>query len=57
MASLMNDFVSNIKTELKNASSTPLGNHVKTGDIRRISARVFKEIRGKSKDYAFSVCE
>ena len=52
----MNDFVSSVRTELENASSTPLGDHVKTGDIRRISARVFKSMRGKSKDYVFSVC-
>ncbi len=45
----MNDFVSNVKTVLKNASSMSLENHVKTSDIRRISARVFKEIRRQVK--------
>jgi len=52
----MNDIVSSIRNELENASKTPSGGHIKTGDIRRISARVFKSMKGKSKDYVFSVC-
>ena len=52
----MNNFVSNIGIELKNASNTLSGDHIKTGDIRRISARVFKDIKNKSRDYVFSVC-
>ena len=35
----MNDFVLNVKTELENASSTPLGGHLKTGDIRKYLQR------------------
>jgi 3-methyladenine DNA glycosylase AlkD len=52
----MNDFISSVRTELENASRTPLGDHLKTGNIRKISARVFKSMRDKSKDYVFSVC-
>ena len=52
----MIDFVSSVRTELENAKRTPLGEHLKTGDIRRISARIFKGMRNKSKDYVFSVC-
>lgn len=57
MVSSISNFVLNVKKELENASSTPMGDHVKTSDIRRISARVFKDIRRESKDYVFSVCE
>lgn len=57
MVSSISNFVSNVKIELENESSTPMGDHAKTSDIRRISARVFKDIRSKSKDYVFSVCE
>ncbi|GHU81483.1 hypothetical protein FACS1894191_8400 [Clostridia bacterium] len=51
----MNDIVS-IAKELENASDTPLEGHLRTGDIRKISARLFKGMRGRSKDYVFSVC-
>lgn len=52
----MNDFVSSIRTELERANNTPLGDHMKTGDIRKISARAFRSMRDKPKDYVFSVC-
>ena len=52
----MNDFISSVETELKNAGNTPTGNHLKTGDIRKLSARLFKEMKCKSIEYVFSVC-
>ncbi len=53
---MMNDIVSMIRTELEKANTTPSGNHIKTGDVRKISARVFNSLKNKSKDYVFSVC-
>ena len=53
----MNDFVSNIRIELESASNTTIGNHIKTGDIRKISQKIFKDMKGKSKEYIFSVCD
>jgi 3-methyladenine DNA glycosylase AlkD len=52
----MNEIVSAAKTELANARNTPAGDHLKTGDIRRLSAKLFKDVKGKSIDYVFSVC-
>jgi len=52
----MNDIVALIKNELENAGKTFSGNHIKTGDIRKISAKVFKSVRDKSKDTVFSIC-
>ena len=44
------------RTELENVSNTPIGNHLKTGDIRKISAKLFKDVKDKPIDYIFSVC-
>ena len=52
----MNEIVSAAKTELEIVSNTPTGNHLKTGDIRRLSAKLFKNVKGKPIDYVFSVC-
>ena len=52
----MSDFISSVSNELKNAGNTPTGNHLKTGDIRKLSARLFKEMKGKPIEYVFSVC-
>jgi hypothetical protein len=43
----MNDFILSVDNELKSAGNTPTGNHLKTGDIRKLSARFFKEMKGK----------
>jgi len=52
----MSDFISNVDNELKGAGNTPTGNHLKTGDIRKLSARLFNEMKGKPIDDVFSVC-
>ena len=53
----MHEIVAAAKAELVNLSATPLGGHLKTGDIRRLSARLFKEVRGQSKDSILAICE
>jgi len=52
----MNEIVSAVRAELESVSNTPTGNHHKTGDIRKISAKLFKGIKDKPVDYVFSVC-
>ena len=52
----MNEIVSTAKTELESVSNTPIINHLKTGDIRKISAKLFKDVKGKPIEYIFSVC-
>ena len=52
----MNEIVSAAKTELEIVSNTPTGNHLKTGDIRKISAKLFKDVKDKPIEYVFSVC-
>ena len=53
----MSEIVSAAITELEEANRTPTGKHLKTGDIRKLSAKLFKEIKSKPVDYIFSVCE
>ena len=52
----MNEIVSTAKTELEIVSNTPTGNHLKTGEIRKISAKLFKDVKDKTVEYVFSVC-
>ena len=52
----MNEIVSAAKTELEIVRNTPTGNHLKTGDIRKISAKLFKDVKDKPIEYVFSVC-
>ncbi|HOP11523.1 MAG TPA: DNA alkylation repair protein [Oscillospiraceae bacterium] len=53
----MNDFISSVKTEIEKAKNTPLNKYLRTGDIRKISSRFFKEMRGELKEDIFSVCD
>jgi len=39
--------VSAAKAELASASNTFTGNHLKTADIRRLSAKLFRDVEGK----------
>ena len=52
----MNDVVYNVSEALKNIGDTPTGTHPKTGDIRKISAEIFKDIKGQPRDYVFAIC-
>ena len=53
----MNEIVIAARTELEIVSNTPTGNHLKTGDIRIISAKLFKAVKGKPVEYVFLVCD
>ena len=52
----MNEIVSAAKVELENVSNTPACGHLKTGDIRKISAKLFRYVKGKPVETVFSVC-
>lgn len=39
------------------AESLPAGRHVVTGDIRRVSAKLYKELKDKSIDSILPLCE
>jgi hypothetical protein len=53
----MNEIIKTTKKELENMDTTVQGKHLKTGDIRRLSAKLFKTINDKSKEYVFTVCD
>ena len=52
----MNDFVSTAREELEPLGKTPQSGHVKTGDIRKLSAKLYRGLNDKSKETVFSVC-
>jgi 3-methyladenine DNA glycosylase AlkD len=52
----MNETVTVAKDEMKKLNSTPHNGHIKTGDIRKLSAKLFRSIDDKSKEYVFTVC-
>jgi len=52
----MNEIISAARAELENVNNTPTGNHLKTGDIRKISAKLFQNVKGRPAEYVFSVC-
>jgi len=47
----MNETVTVVKDEMKKLNSTPHNDHIKTGDIRKLSAKLFRSIDDKSKGY------
>jgi len=53
----VNKIIITAKKEIENMNTTPQGVHLKTGDIRKLSAKLFKTINDKSKEYVFSVCD
>ena len=53
----MNDVVNKVKVELKKMSSIQNGEHLKTGDIRKLSAKLFHDLHNKSKDNVFIISE
>jgi len=52
----MDIIISAAKAELESARSVPPGNRLKTGDIRKISAKIYKNVKGKPVDDVLSVC-
>ncbi|GHU05820.1 hypothetical protein FACS1894147_12390 [Spirochaetia bacterium] len=53
----MHEIVIKAKKELENMKNIPNGGHLKTGEIRKLSTRLFGIIKDKSKDYVFTVCD
>ena len=52
----MNNFLSITNEELNNLNNTLHEGHIKTGDIRKLSSKLFRGIKDKSKENVFSVC-
>ena len=52
----MQAFIANVSAELENLGKTPQGDHLKTGDIRRLSAKLFRGLPDKSTDHVFALC-
>ena len=44
------------KAELELLSKPSTGGHLRTGEIRRLSARLFRDIRNEPKEHVFAVC-
>jgi 3-methyladenine DNA glycosylase AlkD len=53
----MNEIILAAKRELENMKPTSQGNHLKTGDIRKLSTKLFKSIKDKESDYIFKICD
>jgi 3-methyladenine DNA glycosylase AlkD len=53
----MHEIVTIAIDELNKISATPTGNHLKTGDIRKLSAKVYSRVKNKPADEIFAVCE
>jgi len=49
--------VQKAKTELKNISFAIDGKNHRTGDVRQISAKLYKEIKNESIEVVFSICD
>ena len=57
MVNLVNDIVMITNDELARLNFTTNGEHLKTGDIRKISAKLFRQLEDKSKENVFVICE
>jgi 3-methyladenine DNA glycosylase AlkD len=57
MVNLMNDIVMAVKEELDKIKYTTNGEHLKTGEIRKLSAKLFRCLDDKSKDNVFGMSE
>ena len=52
----LNDIISAAKTELENMNYACIGKNYRTGDIRKVSAKLFKDIKDKPIETVFHVC-
>ena len=53
----MNEIVSAAKTWLDEINDAPIGKNFKTNDVRKLSALLFKDVKGKPIEYVLTVCE
>ncbi|HEY8421982.1 MAG TPA: DNA alkylation repair protein [Thermoclostridium sp.] len=51
------DLVRKAELEIKKLSSTPTGVHIKTAEIRKLSARLFGKLHDNSREAVFPICE
>ena len=51
------EIIKKIQSEAKKLTMTPTGSHIKTKDIRQMSANIFKNIEDKSMENIFAICE
>jgi len=54
---LMNEIVSAAKARLDEINDVPVGKNFKTNDVRKLSAMLFKDVKGKPIEYVLAVCE
>lgn len=55
---MMNEIVKQAVEEIENLEkNVPEGKHIITGDIRRLSAKLYKSIKDKSLENVFSICD
>ena len=52
----MHEVVAEAKRALESLSQTPQGAHIKTGDVRSLSARLFRGVKGSPARAVFDVC-
>ena len=52
----MDEIVKTALEEIETTGYTPAGNHLKTGDVRRISAKLYGRIKNEPAERIFSVC-
>lgn len=53
----MNDLIKLVESELIRVNSTPDGGHLKTGEIRKLSTRLFRDLPDKSRENVINACE
>lgn len=53
----MSEIISKTESEISKLNSTPGGTHLRTGEIRKLSSRLFGELEDKSRENVFRVCE
>ena len=54
---MMSDFIIHVKKHLDNLTFTSGGEHIKTKDLRKLSANLYRELNDKSKINVFKICE
>ncbi len=53
----MKDVVMIVESELNRISSTSTGSHLKTGEIRKLSGKLFQNLHDKSRENVIDICE
>lgn len=51
------DIVTTAKAELEHLNYTQQGEHLKTGDIRKLSSTLFRRVKDRSRENIFGICD